>query len=104
MLIRRVAFIILACLSLAACASPTVSEVATGAFWGDRGEEAQANSLGAVLKAADQEDIAGWLVWTAFDFSPPAGQPANVEHFFGLWRADLTAKPALSVLPSVTLP
>ncbi len=63
------------------------------------GEAQQARSLQAVLSAAENGGIAGWLVWTAFDFVPSPGQASSQEFSFGLWRADLTPKPALSVLP-----
>lgn len=59
----------------------------------------QADILGRVVSVAEETDIAGWVVWTAFDFVPRSGQPKNHEHFFGLWTLDLTAKPALETLP-----
>lgn len=64
-----------------------------------RDEAAQAAILGDVVKGGEAQGLAGWLVWTAFDFSPASGEPATHEHFFGLWRLDLTPKPALEVLP-----
>jgi endo-1,4-beta-mannosidase len=64
-----------------------------------RDEATQAQSLKETLETATQKGIAGWLVWTAFDFVPPNGQPVNVEHGFGLWRTDLSPKPALDSLP-----
>lgn len=64
-----------------------------------RDELGQADILGRALEIAEARDIAGWVVWTAFDFVPAAGQPATHEHFFGLWRVDLTPKPALDALP-----
>ncbi len=66
---------------------------------GPRAEQVQADKLGRAVKVAEKEKLAGWVVWTAFDFVPAAGQPLNEEHFFGLWRTDLTPKPALEVLP-----
>jgi tetratricopeptide (TPR) repeat protein len=62
-------------------------------------EKEQADRLGRVIKQAEVDKLAGWIVWTAFDFVPEPGQPANEEHFFGLWRTDLTPKPALEALP-----
>jgi hypothetical protein len=62
-------------------------------------EQAQADKLGSVISLAEEEGLAGWVVWTAFDFVPATGQPPNEEHFFGLWRTDLTPKPALEALP-----
>lgn len=64
-----------------------------------RDEASQAVLLGEAVSLAEQPDIAGWVVWTAFDFTPAAGQPAIYEHFFGLWRSDRTAKPSLDALP-----
>lgn len=66
---------------------------------GPRAEQVQADKLGRAVKVAEKEKLAGWVVWTAFDFVPAAGQPLNEEHFFGLWRTDLTPKPALEALP-----
>jgi hypothetical protein len=37
-------------------------------------------------------------VWTAFDFDPVPGQTISPEYRFGLWRIDLTPKPALNAL------
>jgi hypothetical protein len=62
-------------------------------------ESAQATNLQQAIRTADSNGIAGWLVWTAFDFDPEPGQPENIEHYFGLWRLDLTAKPSLDMLP-----
>ncbi len=59
----------------------------------------QAQLLGEAVRTAEAEGMAGWLVWTAFDFSPRPGQPKNHEHFYGLWTLDLTPKPSLGVLP-----
>ncbi len=56
-------------------------------------------ALGRALRVVEAQKLAGWVVWTAFDFVPAAGQPENREHFFGLWRTDLSPKPALKALP-----
>jgi hypothetical protein len=66
--------------------------------WGEGGEASQAEVLRQVIGAAEQSQAAGWLVWTAFDFAPTDGQPDSPEYHFGLWRADLTPKPALDTL------
>lgn len=60
--------------------------------------ENQADILGRVITMAEQKQLAGWLVWTAFDFAPLPGQPENHQHFFGLWTLDLKPKPALDAL------
>jgi tetratricopeptide (TPR) repeat protein len=61
--------------------------------------QSQAGILGRAIDTAEQSNIAGWMIWTAFDFVPQNGQPATYEHFFGLWQTDLTPKPALMTLP-----
>jgi hypothetical protein len=65
----------------------------------DAAEAAQADFFRANIDTAEADHLAGWVVWTAFDFYPPPGQPANYQHYYGLWRTDLSPKPALSVLP-----
>ena len=70
-----------------------------GAPQDPRDEATQAEILASVIREANEQDIIGWVVWTAFDFVPRPGQPATYEHYFGLWRSDLTPKPALDVLP-----
>ena len=64
-----------------------------------RDEAGQADILGRVVAVAEECGISGWVIWTAFDFVPPDGQPINYEHSFGLWRVDLMPKPALWSLP-----
>jgi hypothetical protein len=66
--------------------------------WGEGGEAFQAETLEKVIEIAGQSQVAGWLIWTAFDFAPANGQPDNPEYHFGLWRANLTPKPALDAL------
>lgn len=61
-------------------------------------EETQAAYLSQLVEVA-QENQAGWLIWTAFDFAPPPGLPPNQNDFFGLWRLDLSSKPILQELP-----
>ena len=61
-------------------------------------EETQAAYLRQLVEVA-QENKAGWLIWTAFDFAPPPGLPPNQNDFFGLWRLDLSSKPILQELP-----
>lgn len=58
-----------------------------------RDETTQARILGEMITATESTNISGWVVWAALDFVPAPGQPANYEHFFGLWRADLSPKP-----------
>jgi hypothetical protein len=63
------------------------------------GETNQARALQQVISKAEENGIAGWLIWAAFDFAPSTEHPSNPEYFFGLWRMDLTPKPALDILP-----
>lgn len=58
----------------------------------------QAQALGAALQVAEERNLAGWLVWTAFDYIPYDAQ-YNFEHFFGLWDVALNPKPALEAVP-----
>jgi len=67
-------------------------------------EKRQAQSLQKAIATAERAGVAGWLVWTAFDFTPLSGQPLNAEHAFGLWHTDLSPKPALGVLPLTPTP
>jgi len=83
---------------------PIVLEEVGYAAWDQDSEAQQARSLQEALGAVENSDLAGWLIWTAFDFVSPSGQASSPEYFFGLWRTDLTAKPALSILPSPALP
>jgi hypothetical protein len=39
-------------------------------------EAVQLEFFQSVIGAAEAEQAAGWVVWTAFDFFPPPGQPA----------------------------
>ncbi len=61
-------------------------------------EAAQAQRLKEALGTAEQYGLAGWLVWAAFDFPPPDPQTKNAEYFYGLWRLDLSPKPALEAI------
>lgn len=65
-----------------------------------RDEKTQAELLRNVTHVAETQGLSGWMIWTAFDFAPPAGQLSTHEHFFGVWRFDLSAKPVLSMLLS----
>jgi endo-1,4-beta-mannosidase len=88
----------------AASSKPIVLEEVGYPVENQDGEAQQARSLQNVLSSAEDGGIAGWLIWTAFDFVPPPGRASSQEFSFGLWRADLTPKPALSVLPLPALP
>ncbi|MFN8527413.1 MAG: cellulase family glycosylhydrolase [Anaerolineae bacterium] len=64
----------------------------------------QAYLLQGVIDAAPEMGLAGWLIWTAFDFPidrscypSPCLSPDNREHYFGLWTLDYTPKPAVQL-------
>lgn len=65
----------------------------------------QSRLLREAIQAAQFEGIAGWLIWTAFDFPPEATcippacpDPDSAEHHFGLWTVDYAPKPALNMI------
>jgi len=62
------------------------------------GEQTQAQNLQAAIQTAESRGLGGWMIWTAFDFQPEPGQSEGIEHHFGLWTLDLTAKPAVQVV------
>ena len=61
-------------------------------------EQSQASQFQAAFDVLGDGQSAGWVVWTAFDFVPAAGQAGGYEQHYGLWHADLTPKPALQTL------
>ncbi len=69
------------------------------------GEATQADFIKRALQVATDHKLLGWVVWTAFDFTPevtciPPACPSkdNAEHHFGLWRADYSPKPAVEAV------
>ncbi|MCB9450553.1 MAG: cellulase family glycosylhydrolase [Anaerolineaceae bacterium] len=65
----------------------------------------QAAQIRAIIETAVAADLAGWLIWTAFDFpldatclSPACPDVENREHHFGIWHSDYTPKPAAAVV------
>jgi hypothetical protein len=77
----------------------------TGFSTSDGGETLQSLLLQATLTAVEENDLGGWLVWTAFDFTPdvtcvPPACPDtdNRQHHYGLWRADYTPKWAAGMM------
>ena len=72
-------------------------------------DDEQANEFAEVLQTAHDENLLGWLIWTAFDFPrtatclpEPCESVDNLEHYFGIWRTDYTPKPSLSVIQQFT--
>ncbi len=65
----------------------------------------QSRLLREAIQAADYDGLAGWLIWTAFDFpftavciSPPCSGLDAPEYHFGLWQSDYTPKIAAGVV------
>lgn len=65
----------------------------------------QSRLLREAIQAAEYDGLAGWLIWTAFDFPldaaciPPACPSFDApEYHFGLWRSDYTPKIAAGVV------
>lgn len=68
-------------------------------------EASQARTIGEVIDVVEKTHIAGWLIWTAFDFPtdatcipPNCPSPDNAEHHFGLWHVDYSPKPVVQLL------
>ena len=68
-------------------------------------DDDQARTLAEIIAVSEREGLLGCLIWTAFDFPTerscypsPCPSPDNAEHYFGVWRADYTAKPAVEVI------
>lgn len=68
-------------------------------------EVQQGQLLNAAIQAAEVDGLAGWLIWSAFDFpleatcTPPACPSIDsIQHHFGLWRTDYEPKIALGLV------
>ncbi len=73
--------------------------------------EEQSRHIQQVIETAESQNLAGWLVWTAFDFPldatcapSPCLSADNAEHHFGLWYADYTPKPSINHLQTILAP
>jgi hypothetical protein len=106
----------------AATTKPLVMEEFGLHTWPDRpgdphNEEDQAVFIKEHLEVAAQEDIAGSLIWSAFDFplqatchtimDPDCAMGESFQNHMGIWRADYSAKPAVQAIAqphSVALP
>ena len=67
--------------------------------------EIQSDMIRAVIDTSEQEQLLGWMIWTAFDFPreatcfpSPCLSENNAEHYFGIWHSDYTPKPAALML------
>jgi tetratricopeptide (TPR) repeat protein len=72
------------------------------------GETNQANYLQEALQTAEADQVAGWIIWQAFDTRPewacnPPDCPGtdSAEYYFGLWHTDGSPKPAAQALQSL---
>jgi endo-1,4-beta-mannosidase len=68
----------------------------------------QAQQLRAAVRAAEGDRLAGWLVWTMYDFPTdvtcwpePCASLDDARHHYGLWRADGSRKPAANALETL---
>jgi len=84
-----------------------VEEVGYSTFGVD--EAQQASLLHDAINVAESDGAAGWLVWTAFDFSadttctpPNCPDPESGEHHFGLWHIDGSPKLAVATIKALT--
>lgn len=97
----------------AATTKPIVMEEFGLHTWPDRpgdphDEEDQTIFIKEHLEAAAQKNIAGSLVWTAFDFpleatcntivDPDCTMHESFQNHMGIWRTDYSAKPAVQVV------
>ncbi|MEL6402743.1 MAG: cellulase family glycosylhydrolase [Chloroflexota bacterium] len=67
----------------------------------------QARNLQTIVDWSAENDLLGWMIWTAFDFPidrscfpSPCQSPDNAEHYFGIWTSTYEPKPAVSVFTS----
>jgi len=72
-------------------------------------DEVQAELLNDVIATTIEQELLGWMIWTAFDFTitescypSPCQSPDNAEHDFGIWTVDYQPKPAVAVIQGYT--
>ncbi|MBZ0277453.1 MAG: glycoside hydrolase family 5 protein [Anaerolineae bacterium] len=72
-------------------------------------ERTQADLLQQMLDAAEKNHLAGWLVWTAFDFplsvtctEPNCPGPDSAENHYGLWNSSYFPKRAVEAIQMET--
>lgn len=82
--------------------------IAVGASTSEISETQQAQRLRETVRAAEGDALAGWLVWTMYDFPPevtcwpdPCASLDDARHHFGLWRTDGSRKPAANALETL---
>lgn len=64
--------------------------------------ESQARIISNVIAWSEKNGLAGWMIWTAFDFPreatcypSPCMSEDNFQHYFGIWTVDYEEKPAV---------
>jgi hypothetical protein len=82
--------------------------IAFGASTFERSDTQQAQWLRETVRAAEGDDLAGWLVWTMYDFPvevtcwpEPCASFDDIRHHYGLWRPDGERKPAANALETL---
>lgn len=76
----------------------------------DQDETAQRDQLFRVFEAVQRTRLAGWVVWTAFDFPrnvtceepPDCVSEDSEEHHFGLWNTSYFPKLAVQAVKQIT--
>jgi len=70
---------------------------------------AQRDALQQALDAAKNNDLAGWVVWTAFDYpltvtctEPDCPSADSADHHFGLWNTSYFPKLSVDVIQLMT--
>ena len=71
--------------------------------------QGQAELIETVIEVSQEQNLLGWMIWTAFDFPitatcypSPCQSPNNAEHYFGIWTVDYMPKPAVEVIRQYT--
>jgi hypothetical protein len=90
--------------------------IATGYESATTNPSQQSLALRELLEQAEgtieTDNLAGWLVWTAFDFMPGSGcKPvpcpeglSDPRHYYGIWKVSGTPKPAVNVIEVISQP
>ncbi|RMF82605.1 MAG: hypothetical protein D6737_01295 [Chloroflexi bacterium] len=83
--------------------------LATGFSTYESDERTQHDQLQGTIEAAEVNELAGWLVWTAFDFplsahciEPACPTADSPEHHFGLWNTSYFPKLSVDVITART--
>ena len=73
--------------------------------------EQQSQQISEIITIAHNENLLGWLVWTAFDFPlertclpSPCQSVDSYEHHFGIWYSDYTPKSVIDIIREFVQP